>query len=324
MQRKNRRLIWATLLTLVLVVAPLSWMLLFLYSNRAPITRGTIAYDVPYYNDKTLDIYYPTVDTEKSPVVFFVHGGAWMGGVKESINFNRINRAVDSLREKGYTLISPQYTLARDGNSPFPDCITDLYRALSWTYKNADSLKLDMDRTGVIGESAGAHIAMMIAFADPAAFEFDDTLPQIDYVVDIYGPTDLWSLYHSQSVDSLIVLTGQLPASLRGSFDVPQRLFGFDPEADSLRTKAFTDRYSPIAHVQASAPPVLMIHGNKDIVVPVEQSLELKRVLDSLHATSKLHVLEGVNHGFIGASEAQRDSIEQYIFKFIVNRYHGN
>ncbi|MEJ0031628.1 MAG: alpha/beta hydrolase [Bacteroidota bacterium] len=99
-------------------------------------------------------------------MIFFIHGGAWIGGTKGSVNFNRVNGAVNKLREHGYTVISPNYSLAGKERSVFPECILDVYDAIDWTKDNASRYDLDTTHVGLMGESAGAHIAMMIAFPD--------------------------------------------------------------------------------------------------------------------------------------------------------------
>ncbi|MDP5138974.1 MAG: alpha/beta hydrolase, partial [Spirosomaceae bacterium] len=156
-----------------------AWIAYFLLTTEPPITQGEVLYGVEYKNGQTLDIYQPTKQVyDKTPVVFFIHGGAWIGGRKESINMTRFSGAVNMLRESGYAVISPEYTLAEEGKSPFPDCINDIADAVEWTRANAETYKFDVNNFGIFGESAGGHIAMMNAFPDSVSYS--ETYKKVD------------------------------------------------------------------------------------------------------------------------------------------------
>ena len=319
--KRRRKLTRVLTWTLAIALLPILWLIFFFYSTDAPITHGHIEYGVSFHNDLKLDIYHPTVlEDELSPPVLFIHGGAWIGGRKESINVNRINGAINRLRASGHTIISPEYTLARDGKSPFPDCIQDGFMAIDWINTHADSLKLDMSKFGIIGESAGGHIAMMTTFANPKDFGLPNPKITPTYLVDIYGPNDLVKLYHSTTVDSLQRLIQRLPEPLKQSMDLPALLFGFNPIADTARTLEFAKKYSPIQFVNQDVPPVLVIHGDADIVVPIDQSLALVQRLEDLGGVHELQVLPEVNHAFHGATDHQKDSIQYWIYKFVIDQ----
>ncbi|MDW7693686.1 alpha/beta hydrolase [Flammeovirgaceae bacterium SG7u.111] len=320
MSKKRRLKLFFRFISALLVI-PLIGFGIFFYANEAPITQGKVAYNIPYSAKHTLDIYYPTSHTnEKAPVVLFIHGGAWIAGRKEAINVNRINGAINQLRKNGFTIISPSYTLARNNKSPFPQCIQDGFEAIQWISNNADNLQLDLDYFGVIGESAGAHIAMMNAFAQPSEFDLPYPKVDLDFVVDIYGPNNLDDLYHMQLLDSIDAVLQQLPPSVHEHLDLPKLLFGFDPQENPALTKEFTDHYSPIYYLNKNCPPVLIIHGNNDQVVPFMQSELLKKKLDSLGIENEFHLLENVNHAFAGANEVQKSEIQTWITDFILSR----
>lgn len=310
---------------MIIIIGLMVSVFIFFVKTDAPITNGNIQFGIPFNASQRLDVYEPTKKVyEKSPVILFIHGGAWIAGRKEAINVNRFNGAINTLRDHGYTVISPGYTLARDEKSPFPECIIDGYDAIQWIAIHADSLQLDLNNFGIMGESAGGHIAMMNAFAPPS--DFGLKIPHIKprYVVDVYGPNHLWKLYNSSTVDSIEALIASLPSSLQENFNLPKMLFGFDPEADTLRTRQFADTYSPIHYIHTGMPPTLIIHGIKDRLVPIQQSISLKARLDSLHIESEIHVLQNVDHAFFGATEAQKDSIQVWISNFIIRHYYEN
>lgn len=299
-----------------------AWIAYFLLTTEPPITQGEVLYGVEFKNGRTLDIYQPTKQVyDKTPVVFFIHGGAWIGGRKESINMTRFSGAVNMLRESGYTVISPEYTLAEEGKSPFPDCINDVTDAVEWANVNAESYNFDVNNFGIFGESAGGHIAMMNAFPDSVSYA--DKYQKVDftYVVDVYGPTQLEGIYHSKLADSLDVILTKLPETISTKFNVANYLFGFDPKSDTTRANAIMKMYSPINYVSKNVPPVLIIHGTADIVVPFEQSLLLIEKLCRVNAKTEFHSLENVNHGFIGISDEQLEGVQNRIAEFVKRNY---
>ncbi|MEO9968035.1 MAG: alpha/beta hydrolase [Reichenbachiella sp.] len=319
MTRKTIKYLFVILV--ILVVSTTVGLTYFFYANEAPITKGKISYNVTYKNNLSLDIYHPTnILYDKSPLVLFVHGGAWIAGRKESMNVNRVNGAINKLRDHGYTIISIEYTLARDKKTPFPACIVDGFDAIQWISSHADSLNLDMDNFGIMGESAGAHIAMMNTITNPADFGLSHPKLAMDYMIDIYGPSDLYRLYRSESLDSIMTMIKELPKPINQHLNLAHRVFGFDPEVDQEKTKSFADQYSPVTYLNDKIPPVLMIHGDADQVVPLDQSISLKSRLDSLGIENEIHILEGTNHAFIGADDTQKADIQRWIFDFIESR----
>ena len=248
-----------------------------MFATSAPILHGSIKMGVKFKPKRTLDIYYPTQEVEgKSPVILFVHGGGWVAGRKESVNMNRFNDAFNDLRGRGYTIISCEYALARKRKSPFPECIQDGFDALHWIEDNADSLNLDIQNVGIMGESAGAHISMMCAYAKPSDFGMDMPVTKLAYVIDVYGPSNLVDLYHSNTVDTINAIINKLPKKLNERLDLAQLLFGFDPTQDSVKTTEFALKYSPISYVTEDAPKTLLIHGINDRVVPIDQTRSLQ------------------------------------------------
>ncbi len=293
----------------------------FFVANRAPILQGNVGYHIPYKQGKTLDIYEPTHRAyDQAPVLIYFHGGAWMVGRKEAINMNRFNGAINTLRANGYCIISPDYELASE-RSPFPDCIIDAYDVLAWLERHADEYHLDLNNVGVLGESAGAHIAMMLAFGyrEQSTGQPGGIRPR--YLIDVYGPSDLDMLYHGPTKDTLDAYLGKLPATLQKHLDPTQKLFGFDPKEDSLKAAAFMYQYSPITYVCKNAPPVLMIHGTADRVVPVEHSTNLRHVLEDLRIDHQYYELDQVDHAFINASKAQSDSVQTWLSSFVKAHY---
>ena len=316
---KRKKWLW---LLLLLPLIPLIFFPSFLFYTTAPVVEGESSFNIDYNAEQSLDFYYPTQKKfELAPLVVFVHGGGWITGRKESINFNRFNGAIEKLRAAGFAVASPSYTLAEGGKSPFPENIHDLIEAISWLKNHASMYDLDSNRIGLMGESAGAHLVLMLALHAYVDEHPEWPQPKIDYLVDVYGPTEMKDLYFSETVDSLNSFIRKLPALLREPLDITVNLMGFDPQKDSVKAMEFMDNYSPIRYLRSDIPPCLVIHGDQDQLVNVEQSRRFVARLDSLKVSYKYHELAGVNHAFIGATDAQRDSVQKWISNFIISQY---
>lgn len=310
------------LYALLIIVSFTLFLVIYFIANDAPLLEGEVKYHIPFKDKLTLDVYFPTNEVyDKTPVVLFIHGGAWIAGRKESVNLNRFHGAINTLRANGYVIVSPEYTLAKTDQTPFPYCIEDAFAAANWVSKNATDYNFDLDNFTLFGESAGAHIALMLAYAQPDDFNLIFEKVDFNCIVDVYGPTELNMLYHSETVDSVNAILNKLPEALKNSLDISQRLFGFDPSEDSIKTYNFARNYSPITYLHPGAPPTLIIHGGDDQVVPIDQSEVLLQQLATHNISHEFHKLAGANHGFIGATDEQKDSIQVWISTFIQNHY---
>ena len=297
----------------------------FLVKNDAPILHGEIECSLEYKKGLNLDIYLPTKNVfDKIPVVIYFHGGAWIVGSKISVNNARFNQAFNELREKGYAVVSPEYTLGEFGKTPFPHCITDAFDAVAWVEKNAATYNFDKNNIGLLGESAGGHLALMAAFADGGIFNSKYEMP-LSYVVSVYAPFDLHSLYHDQSflLDSIKSATVSLPATLQERLNPNKYLFGFDPEQDTIQKHVFTEKYSPINYVSNKSFPILIIHGESDQIVPISQSESLMGKLQQHKISFEYHFLKDVDHGFRGATEEQKKDVQKWIVDFVEKYYNS-
>lgn len=311
-------------LTLFLAIAIPAGIYYTLQDSDAPILKGELEYGLEYKPGLELDIYEPTRKVfDKTPLLIHYHGGAWITGSKISVNNDRFNGAFNTLRDQGYAILSPDYTLAEYGISPFPACLEDAYDVLQWIKAHGEDYNFDFNNIGIMGESAGGHLALMSAYHE----QYQDTARdriRLNYVVDVYGPTSLYQLYVDQIplLDTIDAYTISLPDCIRENFDINQYLFGFDPAEDEQKSRAFADPFSPAMKVRADLPPTLMIHGVADQVVPVSQSEILKTQLDSFRVHNEFHVLEGVDHAFMDATEEQHTQIQDWISAFILKQYH--
>lgn len=318
--KKRTKMIWA--LFFIILAIPV-FLFYFFKKTDAPILHGKVDLCVNYKDEFQLDIYAPTKEVySKRPVLVYYHGGAWVGGNKITVNNARFHRVFNELREKGYAIISPSYTLAKFKVSPFPACIEDAIDVISWIEQNASTYNFDINNVGVLGESAGGHLALMTAYANNEQFITPYNIP-LNYVVGIYPPTDLHQLHIDQQEMQGRVLesTAGLPVSTQEYFDINQYLFGFDAKKDSTKAKELAQLYSPIHYVKKEIPKTLLIHGDKDRVVPISQSIMLKERIEIMDIPVQFHVLEGVDHAFRNATPLQKEKTEEWITDFVLNQY---
>lgn len=215
-------------------------------------------------------------------VILCIHGGGFRAG----------NRASwlplsQRLAEHGYVAATMTYRLAP--KSPFPAAVQDTKTAVRWLRANAAKYGIDPERVGVIGDSAGGTLALMLGLtAGVPEFEGEGNLDQssrVQCVVDYYGATDFTKSY-GKSVDAAEVL--------------PLYLGGDVEHARQAHLRA-----SPLYWVTPDAAPVLAVHGTKDRYVEFAQSLWLQDRMRAAGVPFELETMEGADHGFKGA-DAQK------------------
>lgn len=184
----------------------------------------------------TVDIYRPSAKGP-FPVLVQIYGGAWQRGMPA----NNAEFAA-YIAAQGYVVFAIDYRHAPQFR--FPSQVDDVRTALAWIGRNAEAWSADTSRMVLIGRSAGAHLAMMAAYATDA--------PRIRGVIDYYGPVDLIEGYRQPPVPD--------PLAVR---DIEEKFLGGPPSA-------MMDRYhaaSPISLATRRLPPTLLIYGGRDHIV---------------------------------------------------------
>lgn len=228
-----------------------------------------------------LDVYTPEKSAGPAPFILWIHGGGWIGGEKSPC-------LTVGLVAKGYVTASIEYRLATE--AAFPAQIEDCKAAVRWVRTHAKALGVDPARIGAAGGSAGGHLAALLGVAgDAADLEGKGGNPGVSSsvaaVCDIFGPTDL---LHFDGHGSILV------ASANDSV-VAQLLGGPLATHQELARKA-----SPITYVTKDDPPFLILHGDKDNIVPVDQSERFDAALKKAGVDSTLVVVPGAGHGDLG------------------------
>lgn len=237
-----------------------------------------IEYANPDGQHLQLDIARPKTGDGPFPAIVCIHGGGFRAGKRDGYDGLCIR-----LAQRGYVAMTVSYRLAP--KYPFPAAVHDTKAAIRWARANAAKYKIDPDRIGVTGGSAGGHLAQFLAVTEGVKeFEGDggnaDQSSKVNCVVNVYGPSDFTKSY-GKSVDAAEVL----PLWLGGNLETAKKTHV---------------RASPLNWVTPNAAPTLCIHGTEDKYVAHEQAVWLIDRLKSAGVDAELLTLEGAGHGFKG------------------------
>jgi len=241
---------------------------LFSLNNVFAVDGVRVEKDIAYLGEKRdekADFYLPETipPGKKLPVVLIIHGGGWTGGDKGAAREQNIG---NTLATNGYAGLSINYKLGTKGNAgvAWPQNIHDCKTAVRWLRVNADKYHLDGDHIGVIGGSAGGHLAALLGVTGPddglePAEPYGKISTKVNCVVDLYGPIH-------------------------------------------MNTGPITDQSNPktsvLTYLDKNDPPFLLLHGTADTTVSIERSRELAAALKKAGITQELIEIEGAPHTF--------------------------
>lgn len=221
-----------------------------------------------------MDLYVPENAAPPYPTLIYVHGGSFTSGDKRK---GSGILDIPAMTERGYAVAAINYRLMPE--HPFPAEVIDAKCAVRFLRAQAEEYELLTEKIGIWGGSAGGHLSAMVGLTNgDLAFESGEHLEfpsQVDAVVEMFGPTDL-----TQPM-------GWLQRWLL------RRAFGTDSSTDARLIEA-----SPVQYVTSDVPPFLILHGEQDTAVPMEQAQVLHQKLLDANVETTLVIVENADHNF--------------------------
>lgn len=244
--------------------------------------------NVPYGTlpQQILDLYLPDIGEGPFPLLIYVHGGGWTMGSKTLCALDCMIGAL----QFGYAVASVDYRLAP--NVVFPEFLFDVKTAVRWARANAARYGLDPERIGMIGDSAGGHLTLMVGFTaghpeyEGEQYGWAGVSSAVQAVVDMYGPTDLGADTSAWLAESGVPGLPPSPGG-RSIYDT-----AFTKDKNMLKL------ISPISYVHKGIPPTMIQQGRLDPVVPFQHSTSLAEKIEKICGKDRveLHLYEDRTH----------------------------
>jgi len=283
-------------------------LLPLLNGNRRRRRTRDVVYSEPPAGERgprlKLDVYLPLQDPEpgeKRPAVLQIHGGAWVLGSKNEQGIPLLNH----LASCGWVGFNVDYRLSPRARAP--EHLVDCKRALAWIREHADEYGVDPDFVVVTGGSAGGHLCALMALTqnDPA-FQpgFEDADTSVQAAVPFYGVYDLTDREGHYGESRVMSFTDLLA---RVVMEV-----GIDDDPDLWSS------YSPLDRITPDAPPMFVIHGDRDVLVPVASARSFVAKLRQVSTAPVVYAeLAGAQHAFEVFPSVRTVQTVEYVERFL-------
>ena len=246
-------------------------------AHAAPRVQRDIPFARVGPSELRLDLYLP--ENEPVGLIVWVHGGAWRAGSRASVD-------VVGLTARGWAIASVDYRLSPVAR--FPAQAHDIKAAIRHLRAHAAEHGYPPSRVVIAGSSAGAHLAALVGVSNGHA-ELEGKVgadlqqsSDVQAIVSLYGASNLTSILSQSTPHGLDV---RVPAL--------ELLLGAKPEAAPELARLA----SPVFHVDAKDPPLLLLHGDQDNQMPINQSHELQGAYEKLGLPVRMVVVHGSGHG---------------------------
>ena len=238
--------------------------------------------DVPYAtvdgSALKLDLYLPT-GLVKPKLIVWVHGGAWRSGSKSDV-------PIRGLRDAGFAIASVDYRLSPV--APFPAQVHDIKAAIRFLRAKEKDYGYDAKQIAIAGSSAGGHLAALVGVSNGHA-ELEGMVGEhlgqssdVQAIVSFFGMSNLTT-----------ILSQSTPHGLKVRVPALELLLDGQPEEKTELARLA----SPVFHVDANDPPLLLIHGDQDPQAPINQSHELQGRYETANQPCRFVVVHGGKHG---------------------------
>jgi acetyl esterase/lipase len=253
--------------------------------------RKEVIYGRKFGTALTMDVFTPKKDANGAGVIVVVSGG-WFSS-HDSINPGLAQPFLD----KGYVVFAVVH-----GSQPkfsIPEILEDMHRAIRFIKTNAKEYGVDPERLGITGGSAGGHLSLMQGCApkegNPKAKDpVEQQSSRVAAVACYYPATD----FLNWGEKGKVMLGRGVRVPVKGAFDfrVPGAGGALVPVPDVETTLDIGKAISPITHARKDNPPTLIIHGDADTLVPLQQSETMAKALKDAGVTAELIVVKDGGH----------------------------
>lgn len=255
-------------------------------------THVDITYATIDGTELKLDLYLPAGAT-KPKLIVWVHGGAWRSGSKADV-------PIRGLLDAGYAIASVDYRLSPV--APFPAQVHDIKAAIRYLRAKEKEYGYDAGRIAIAGSSAGGHLAALVGVSNGHS-ELEGKVGEhlgessdVQAIVSFFGMSNLTT-----------ILAQSTPHGLKVRVPALQLLLGGQPEEKPDLARLA----SPVFHVDAKDPPLLLLHGDQDPQAPINQSHELQGRYDAAGVSCRFVVVHGGKHGGSEFFNAERLKLVQ-------------
>lgn len=236
---------------------------------------------------------------KKYPLVVFIQGSGW-----ETQDLGQKLHGLCEFAARGFVVAIVEYRPS--SVAPFPAQITDTKTAIRFLQKTADDYHIDKDNIFVWGDSSGGHTCVMVAATMEQEYNDEEGPLCVKAFVDFYGPTDIARMNDQPSIQDHL------------SADSPEGKLIGKRRVDE--NPAWTDAVNPMNHIseQREMKPMLIVHGDKDRLVPFQQSVLLYEKMREQNKHVVFYKLEGADHaGDAFMKEPVLDLVEQFLKQFM-------
>ena len=223
-----------------------------------------------------LDLHLPP-GVRHPPLLIFVHGGAWTTGTK--------TQYPTFLMQRGFAVASLDFRSSND--APFPADVFDIKAGIRYLRAQAPMYGYRTDRIAIVGASSGGHLAALVGVTNGVAAlegtegDYRSESSSIQAIVSYFGASDLTT-----------ILAQSTPVGLAVREPALRRLLGAAPD----QVPELAKLASPIFHVDGKAPPIMLLHGDQDTQMPLNQVYEMQWAYEQAGKNAQVLILHGVDH----------------------------
>lgn len=266
-------------------------ILLVAHSTHAQTAREfkNLIYSTTDGKDFGLDLYLPA-GVPTPPLLVWVHGGAWQSGTKAQVPPAFVNN--------GFAVASLDFRQATEAR--FPAQIHDIKAAIRFLRGKRQDYGYRTDRIAIAGSSSGGHLAALVGVTngvkelEGTAGTFLKERSDVQAILVYYGASNL-----------MTILAQSTPFGLGVRRPALELLLGAQPE----NARGLAELASPVNHIDRGDPPLLILHGDQDPQMPVNQALELQGAYERAGLDVSLDIVHGAAHGgelFFSPERVQR------------------